>query len=187
MKLYDITKQYQGIFDALDENGGEITPELQYQLEVAEENLHEKVDHICGYIRKMEGYIATLNTEIARMQARKKANENAIGNLKNYVRFEMKKAEMDKIETGLFKLSIRNTKASVLIDDFEKVPIAYRLFALKGNHHCMSFSAGLFDMMQDVFGESLELTVDKNAIYEALNEGEVSGAHLQPNKTLFIK
>lgn len=158
--LYDLTNEYNAICDLLEENGGEITPEIEEMLAINAENFVIKADGYCEIIAKYKG-MATLAAErIKQAQTVKKIAENAERRMKERLQLAMETYGLTKIECGLHRLSLRSSQA-VEITDETKLPNEYI---------------------------KVTTSVDKAKLREDLMAGAiVEGAELKQNKTLTIR
>ena len=79
--LYQLTGQMAAIEDALQENGGELTPELEELWAETAESLPQKVDGYNQVITNLTAYSKNLDEEIKRLQALKKTADNSLERL----------------------------------------------------------------------------------------------------------
>lgn len=160
LTLYNITSEQLRINELLEESGGELTPEIEEALMLNAENFEIKAD---GYIESISQYKAlaeAADVRIKEMQRIKKTSENIEKRLKERLLQAMMVMEVDKMEIGLRKLSIRNTSA-VNITDEAHIPGEYII---------------------------IEQKYDKTRIKEALKSGDViPGAELVTNKSIQIR
>lgn len=160
MTLYHITSEQLRINELLEESGGELTPEIEEALMLNAENFEIKAD---GYIESISRYKAlaeAADVRIKEMQRIKKTSENIEKRLKERLLQAMMVMEVDKMEIGLRKLSIRNTSA-VNITDEAHIPAEYII---------------------------IEQKYDKTRIKDALKNGDViPGAELVTNKSIQIR
>lgn len=160
MTLYHITSEQLRINELLEESGGELTPEIEEALMLNAENFEIKAD---GYIESISRYKAlaeAADVRIKEMQRIKKTSENIEKRLKERLLQAMMVMEVDKMEIGLRKLSIRNTSA-VNITDEAHIPAEYII---------------------------IEQKYDKTRIKDALKSGDViPGAELVTNKSIQIR
>lgn len=160
LTLYNITSEQLRINELLEESGGELTPEIEEALMLNAENFEIKAD---GYIESISRYKAlaeAADVRIKEMQRIKKTSENIEKRLKERLLQAMMVMEVDKMEIGLRKLSIRNTSA-VSITDETHIPAEYII---------------------------VETKVDKMKLKEALKSGDViPGAELVTNKSIQIR
>lgn len=95
--------------------------------ETAQEDLTIKLENCCKYIKNEEALIAGLKEEEERLNARRKAKENAIKRLKALMQDAMTAAGEKKIQCGTFTTSIQNNAPSVVVDEqyIENIPEEY--------------------------------------------------------------
>ena len=133
--------------------------------DTATEDLADKLENCCKYIKNEEAVIAGLKEEEERLNARRKAKENAIKRLKQLMQDAMNAAGEKKLPCGTFTVSIQNNAPSVVMDEqyIENVPAE--------------------------FLRMREPEVDKKKILEALKDGKnLDGlAHLQQTSSLRIR
>lgn len=160
MTLYHITSEQLRINELLEESGGELTPEIEEALMLNTENFEIKAE---GYIESISRYKAlaeAADVRIKEMQRIKKTSENIEKRLKERLLQAMVVMDVDKMELGLRKLSIRNTTA-VNITDEAHIPAEYII---------------------------IEQKCDKARIKDALKNGDViPGAELVTNKSIQIR
>lgn len=87
--LFQLTADMTAIEDALWENGGELTPELEQALTETQESLVAKTDSYGALIRKFDAATVSIDAEIKRLQALKKTASNAVERLKERVLYSM--------------------------------------------------------------------------------------------------
>lgn len=159
--LYELTDSYiqlqQVIEDGNDENLEAILKTINDEIEIKAEN-YAKV------MRNMDGDIAAIDSEIERLQNKKRVLQNGIDRMKQSLYNSMKEIGKEKFKTELFSFTIAKNggKTPVVIEDEGQVPMEYQV---------VSYS------------------VDKNKIREELESGkELSFAKLgQRGESLRIK
>lgn len=158
--LFNITDEQLRIFEQLEENGGELTPEIEEALAINEQNFMIKAE---GYIEAIAKYKAAADIaaeRIATFTRIKKTANNIEARLKERIMWAMQIMGRDRVEVGARKLSIRNTQA-VSITDASQIPNEFI---------------------------KVETSVDKMKIKEALKGGtEVTGAELVSNQSITIR
>jgi hypothetical protein len=82
-----------------------------------------KVVHV---IANNESDIAEIDTEIKRLQGRKKVMNNAKDRLKEYLRFNMEATGVTKIESPLFNITLVKPRDIVSVDDETMLPGDYK-------------------------------------------------------------
>ena len=95
--------------------------------ETAKEDLTIKLENCCKYIKNEEALITGLKEEEERLNARRKAKENAIKRLKALMQDAMIASGEKKIQCGTFTTSIQNNAPSVVVDEqyIENIPSEY--------------------------------------------------------------
>lgn len=162
MNLYELTIEQLEINRMLEENGGELTPELEEALLITEENLSQKAEGYCKAIAIYNGQAATLDEEIKRLTAKKKVAENAVTRMKDSLKATMQVLKLDKINAGTFTISTRKSKSLEVLDE-ALIPEDYKETVTT-------------------------IKVNKNAIKDAIKNGaEIEGVELKENKSIQIK
>ena len=160
MNLYEITREAQELASLLETE--ELTPELEAMLVINQEQLQAKAGNYAKVIANIQSDADVIDQEIKRLKAMKESKDRAISRLKEALRQAMLVSAIDKIESPLFKLSLRRSEA-VEVDVVEALPSEF------------------------VNVKNL-VTADKIAIKEAIKRGEnVFGARLIENFNLQIK
>ena len=160
MNLYEITREAQELAFLLETD--ELTPELEAALLINQDQLQAKAGNYAKVIANIQSDSDSIDAEIKRLKAMKDTKDRSISRLKEALRDAMLVSGIDKIESSLFKLSLRRSEA-VEVDVVEALPNA-------------------FQNVKNV------VTADKVAIKEAIKRGEnVMGARLIENFNLQIK
>lgn len=160
LTLYQLTEEHNLICNALEENGGEITPEIEEMLAINAENFVTKADGYCEIIAKYLNMAENAKARKAQLDNVQKVAENTAKRLRERLLFAMGEYGLDKVEIGLHKLSMRTSKA-VEITDETKIPNNYI---------------------------KVTTSIDKSALRNDLMNGVlVEGAELKTNKTLTIR
>lgn len=115
--LFELTSDMRAIEDALYDNGGELTPELELQLTHTREALTAKVGNYGMLIRKFKYTVSTLAEEIKRLQAMKKTAENGEKRLKERLEYNMRINDINVLEAGFTRVSFRRNAPSVVVDE----------------------------------------------------------------------
>ena len=162
LSLYNIEQNYLTLVENLIENGGELTPELETELEITKQDLQNK--GICyGFIvKELEGNIDLIDLEIKRLNALKKPLVNSIDRLKNNLSQAMQMFEVTELKTPLLKINFRKSESIEIAD---------------------------IDLLDANFVKTtITKAADKVAIKDAIKSGEnVQGAVLVTNQNLQIK
>lgn len=125
LSLYNITDKFIEIIDKVQD--GELTEEeyneLGQELAVA---LQNKSIGIIGYIQNKEALIDAVDIQIKRLQELKKAESNSIDKFKQYVKENMEKLGIQKLETEIGKMSITKDPLSVEIQNEDEIPAEFK-------------------------------------------------------------
>ena len=125
LSLYNITNRFVEIMDKVE--NGELT-ELEYN-ELGQELailLQKKSSNIIGYTKNVELLINAMKEEEKRISENRKSLENKLNKFKEYVKENMNKLGITKIETELGTLSIANNPASVEIVNEDEIPAEFK-------------------------------------------------------------
>lgn len=160
LSLYELTSEHRLICDAIEEAGGEITPEIEAMLAINEENFLTKANGYCEIIAKYAQMAEMAKARKAQLDTVQKVAENTVKRMKERIAQAMDTYGLPKVEVGVHKLSFRTSKA-VEITDEAKIPNIYIKVAT---------------------------SVDKTKLRADLMAGVVvEGAELKENKSLQIR
>lgn len=125
LTLYNITNKFVEIMDKVQE--GELTEEEYNELgqELAIE-LQQKSGNIAGYIQERNSLVDAIDAQIKRLQELKKMEQNKVDKFKEYVKENMERLGITKIETELGTLSIAKSPISVEIANEGEIPAEYK-------------------------------------------------------------
>lgn len=125
--LFQLTTDMAAIEDALWENGGELTPELEEAMTETAAGLVAKTDGYGALIRKFDSVASAIDAEIKRLQALKKTATNAADRLKGRILFSMQANGMSKLDGQLTKFSLRRSEKTVTDDESILAPYLFAL------------------------------------------------------------
>lgn len=125
--LFQLTADMAAIEDALWENGGELTPELEEAMTETSSSLVAKTDSYGALIRKFDSAASAIDVEIKRLQAMKKIAVNATERLKERVKFSMLANEISKLDGTYTKFSLRNSERTITDDESMLAPYLFSL------------------------------------------------------------
>ncbi len=121
--IYQISQELLDIFDELEENGGELTPELEEQLNITQEEFRDKIKSYSNVVKMLENDIIDIKAEKARLNDLQKSKEKTIERLKKIMidAVEMfgdtTKSGSKYLDYGTGKVSIRNTQVVEIEED----------------------------------------------------------------------
>lgn len=124
ISLYELTSEHRLICDAIEEAGGEITPEIETMLAINEENFVSKAEGYAEIIAKYAQMAENAKARKAQLDTVQKVAENAVKRMKERILGAMQEYDLQKIECGVHKFSLRTSKA-VEITDEAKIPNDY--------------------------------------------------------------
>ena len=123
MNIWQIQQDLLAIFDELEENGGELTEELEERLAIGQENFKSKVEGYVNVIKQVKADIAAIDQESKRLSELKKSKNAVIERLNKVLipAIEMfgdkSKSGSSFVDYGTGKISIRNSQKVELDDD----------------------------------------------------------------------
>jgi uncharacterized protein (DUF885 family) len=128
MNLYEIRGYYAVWALEVEDNDGELTPELEAQLDEINDTLDKKGEAVCFLVRNAAMEADACREEAARWTARARVAENRSGRLKTFLATAMKAVGVDRLAAGKFKVARRvNTVPSIRwMGSPEEIPEGYR-------------------------------------------------------------
>ena len=162
--IYELKNEFDQLWMILEE---ELVDDdaLIGAFETAQEDLAIKLENCCKYIKNQESDIAGLKEEEKRINAKRKAKENAVERLKKLMQDALTAAEIKKLPCGTFTCSIQANPKKVIVDEqyIENIPEEYLKYS--------------------------EPEIDKKKIKEHLEAGiDLNGiAHLEQTEGLRIR
>ncbi len=124
MSLYEISKEYQGAFNTLQEMWWLDADEIADSLAAIKGEFEDKAINCIKWEKGIGGKIDTIDGEIKRLQARKKAITNQRDSFREYIRSSMEATGINKIESDLFTITLK--KAGKVVEaDIDHVSAEY--------------------------------------------------------------
>lgn len=159
MKLYELSNAYKELLDRED-----LDPQAVVDtLDAIKDAIEIKADGIASVIDELRSSAERKKAKAKDWSESAKADLQRAQWLKQYLTSELDNAGIKKVETDNHLLSVRNFKASTVIDDFDALPDDYKI-------------------------TKTDIVSNKSSIYQALKAGEtVPGAHLEDNRSVVIK
>lgn len=121
--IFNIKQELLSIFDELEENGGELTPELEKQLNITQEEFKDKIKSYSNAVKMLENDIVDIKAEKARLNDLQKSKEKTIERLKKIMIDAVElfgdttKSGSKYLDYGTGKVSIRNTQVVEVEED----------------------------------------------------------------------
>lgn len=126
MNIYQIQQDLLAIFDELEENCGELTPELEEKLTITQEEFKDKVEDYTNVIKTLDNDMAAIKVEQARLKALYDRKEKVAKKLKEIIisainEFgDTKKTGVKYLDYGTGEVSIRKTQVVEVNDNLVK-------------------------------------------------------------------
>lgn len=157
--IYLISGEFRDLIKAIENNDGEVSPELEQLLTITKEELQKKAVDYGYYIKEADATSEIIDKEIDRLKKLKERNEKFSNGLKERITKAMLEFGVEKVESDTLTLSFRKS-TSVVIDDENALP-------------------------EDCF--ETKRVVIKAKVKELLKIGALLGAHEESKKNLQIK
>ena len=120
--IFNIQQDLYAIFNSIEENEGELTPELEEALTIKREEFSTKIQGYVAYIKQLELDNKGIKEEIARLKDLQKSKERTIDNLKKIMAMainefgDTNKSGTKFLDYGTGKVSIRKSD-SIEVDE----------------------------------------------------------------------
>lgn len=164
MNLYELVGERLALQNKLESLNFD-TDTIADTLEGESTAIQEKIENYGFVIRNMEAFSDAIKSEEKRMSERSKAYDNKISRIKDWLKENMKRCDISKIECPAFTIALQKNPASVVIDDESLIPEGYKRLP-----------------------EPPPLTPNKTMIATAIKSGlEIAGCRLEQSTRLVIK
>lgn len=126
MKLYELTEDFQTLFDSLedissvdmDDESREQAEQAWFEaLECVEAAFADKAENVAAYIKQISAEADMLAAEEKSLRARRAQKEKRAKRLKAYLLESMQNVKLTKIDAPMAKITVRNNAESAVIDD----------------------------------------------------------------------
>lgn len=124
MNIWQIQQDLLDIFNELEENGGELTPELEDKLNITQSEFKNKIENYLYVIKKTESDINACDAEAKRLIALKKSKQNTVDRIKSVIAKAIEQfGDENKngnrfIDLGTAKITVRTSNKVIVNDDF---------------------------------------------------------------------
>lgn len=164
LSLYELSTNYLQALEFLTDPEMDLPVEaVNDTLEALGGELEDKAINVAKFFRNMEAAADAIKTAEANMAKRRKALENRVQWLKNYIKDNMEICGISDIECPHFKLSIQKNPAAVNILNEDAIPEQFK-------------------------EQIISWKIDKTAIKNAINSGSVvPGTELINGTRLTVK
>ena len=164
LSLYQLSTNYLQALDFLTDPEADLPAEvINDTLEALGGELEDKAINVAKFLRNMEAVAEAIKEAEETMAKRRKALENRVKWMKDYLKGNMEHTGITKIECPYFKLSIQKNPTAVNVTNENAIPEQFK-------------------------EQVITWKIDKTAIKEAIKKGEaVPGAELVNGTRLVIK
>ena len=124
MNIWQIQQELLDTFNELEENGGELTPELEDKLNITQSEFKNKIENYLYVIKQTESDINACDAEAKRLTALKKSKQNTIDRIKSIMakaieQFGDENKNGSKfIDLGAAKITVRTSDKVIVNDAF---------------------------------------------------------------------
>ena len=123
--LYEISKDFmelQKAAESAEEVDETMMLALQDTMEAVQLSFEEKAQNVVSVMRNVSTDIAAIDDEIQRLQAKRTTIKNKEDWFRDYLRKNMEKTGINKIECPLFTITLSKATQSVEITDDKQLP-----------------------------------------------------------------
>ena len=124
MKLYEIAEQFKQVLQLAD--AGELDAQTAKDtLESISGEFNEKAKNCMMIVRQLESNSAGIKAEIDRLKALQDQTDKSAESLKDYIKSGMEAVGSDKLDLGIFKLTLKAPTKAVDVIDATQIPDDY--------------------------------------------------------------
>ena len=120
ISLYELSDSYQNVLNLIDEDNPDT--DITQALTVIEDRITVKATNIANLIKSLESEAEVIKAEEQRLKQRRQSRENAVENIKRYLKENMEMVGMDKIKTPTRTIAIQNNPPSLVINNEDLIP-----------------------------------------------------------------
>ena len=128
-QLYELTAEYQSIleliYDTTCNDDGQIDPNLIASLDSVKSDIAFTAESVVKMLRDMAGTQLAITEEANRLKMRADSLAAQQERIKSWLKTELEGVGLQKLQAGIFRLSICNSPASVEILDIDAIPHDY--------------------------------------------------------------
>lgn len=123
MKLYEITEQYRELLALADDQ--DMAQAVSDTLEAVADDFNKKAEMVSNVVLNFQSDIASIDSEIKRLQQRKTQIKNKEDSLKEYLRMNMERTGISKISCPLFSITCAKGREVAVVDQADELPDDY--------------------------------------------------------------
>ena len=124
MQLYEITENLKQINEMIEQ--GTDPEQLKDALADVNEAFEEKAKHILYVMRNLESSIDQCKQEERRLAENRKAMENQLSGIKDYLIMNMAESDIKKVDNGVIKATYVKPKPCLNLTDENIIPDQYK-------------------------------------------------------------
>jgi hypothetical protein len=159
IKLYELTGNYRQLVELAEETDSTAFVDT---LQSIQDEIEDRTEKMAFVIRTLEANAKVIKEEEQRLADRRKAYENKVSSLKQYLQDQLEVAGLNKVKRPTITVAIQNNPPSVEVADEQLIPANF-------------------------FIEQAP-KLDKKSLLQHLKDGhEVPGARIQQTKGLRIR
>ena len=186
--LWNVPENFKNIYMMIDEADGELTPEIELELDKIE------ADEV-GRAFSMKAILTTMSDKAAIAKAKKaeygklqKAFETGETRIKQWLTDYLQKAGKKELTYEAESIKLRKTPEAVHITDENEIPDQYKSYTVKLNSIQWKLLQGALEFDELEVPKAVE-SVDKAGIKAQykLNKIEVSGTEIKSGMTVTLK
>lgn len=187
--IYQIQQELYGIINAIEENDGELTPELMESFTITQETFKNKVKSYTDVIKMLTNDIGAIKEETERLKALKESKEKTIKRLEKVIieaveQFgDTTKSGGKFIDYGTGKVSVRNSQSVETDDELIKAFVDRYIVGLKWYNDTNQLNQGIIDDKDLIdFANSQSPEEEENSYYRpTINESDLNELDLNFN------
>ncbi len=124
LKLYELPGKFRLIEAEIDATDGELSPDLEKDLEAIQATLEEKAEAICAKRAEILGEVETLRKEVQRIENLARSRKKKAEWLTSYLKNTLEAMKIKNLKTPRFSVTVcGNAKPSVdFSGDIESLP-----------------------------------------------------------------
>ncbi len=170
MKLYELTQEFESLFESLDDMDGEDMEQAWFDtLESIEAEFDEKAENIAVFIKELTADIKAIKDEEHKQAERRRTKEHHVERLKAYLLGAMNATHRETIDGARARVSVRSNAESPRFADEEK----FVMWAIANADDLLTYP---------------QPKISKTAVKDYIRAGgEIPGVTLERSQSVIIK
>ena len=133
LRLYDIASEYKFLLEELCDQDGVVNETALSRLNELKDPLETKCINLVRVFKDLDGQREAIEKERKLMAAREKSLKNQVDRLKNYLKENMEKCDINKISCPQFVINLQKNPPAVNMFDFDLIPDEYKKITVELN------------------------------------------------------